>query len=35
MSTAVVVIGVIFPTLLVCLFAYCAYLTEGGERERR
>jgi hypothetical protein len=35
MSTAIVIVAVILPTLLVGLFAYFAYLADGAERERR
>jgi hypothetical protein len=30
-----IIFGVALPTLIVCLFAYCVYLTKGVERERR
>jgi len=35
MNIIVAIIGVVLPTLIVGLFAYFAYLTEGAERERR
>ncbi len=35
MSTIVTIIGVVLPTLIVGLFAYFVYLTDGAERERR
>ena len=31
----VVFIGMMLPTMIVGVFAYFAYLTEGAERERR
>jgi hypothetical protein len=34
MNTLVAIIGVMLPTLIVGLFAYSAYLTEGAERKR-
>lgn len=35
MNTTVAIIGVMLPTLIVGLFVYFAYLTEGAEREGR
>jgi hypothetical protein len=35
MNIIFAIIGVMLPTLIVGLFAYFAYLTEGAERERR
>jgi hypothetical protein len=35
MSTTIVIVSVILPTLLVGVFAYFAYLADGAERGRR
>jgi hypothetical protein len=35
MDTAIVIVAVILPTLLVGVFGYFAYLVDGAERERR
>jgi hypothetical protein len=35
MNATVAIIGVMLPTMIVGVFAYFAYLTEGAERERR
>jgi hypothetical protein len=35
MNTIVAILGVVLPILIVGLFAYFVYLTEGSERERR
>jgi hypothetical protein len=35
MDTAIVVVAVILPTLLVDVFGYFAYLVDGAERDRR
>jgi hypothetical protein len=35
MNTIVAILGVVLPILIVGLFAYFVYLTEGAERKRR
>jgi nitrate reductase NapE component len=35
MDTAIVIVAVILPTLLVGVFGYFAYLVDGAGRERR